>query len=104
MLAELPAAIFTATDSLGWVYQFWQAKKKTKSTLQKSKLVPENYQPSPSYSPSLTWSAFYSTMLRCIGNEKLSETDLKTAQSEAITPKSPLTASLKLPAFCTRRR
>jgi hypothetical protein len=28
MLASLPAATFTADDSLGWVYQFWQAKKK----------------------------------------------------------------------------
>lgn len=24
----LPAEVFTATDALGWVYQFWQAKKK----------------------------------------------------------------------------
>ena len=28
LLEELPADTFTATDSLGWVYQFWQAKKK----------------------------------------------------------------------------
>jgi hypothetical protein len=28
MLAELPAAIFTADDSLGWVYQFWQRDAK----------------------------------------------------------------------------
>ncbi len=28
MLAELPLEVFTASDSLGWVYQFWQAKKK----------------------------------------------------------------------------
>ncbi len=28
VLAALPAAIFTAEDSLGWVYQFWQAKRK----------------------------------------------------------------------------
>ena len=28
-LAEgLPAGVFTATDSLGWVYQFWQSRKK----------------------------------------------------------------------------
>src|SRR3954454_14753079 len=27
-LAELPTAVFTADDSLGWVYQFWQTKKK----------------------------------------------------------------------------
>ncbi len=28
LLADLPRAVFTATDSLGWVYQFWQARKK----------------------------------------------------------------------------
>jgi hypothetical protein len=28
LLAELPQEIFFASDSLGWVYQFWQAKKK----------------------------------------------------------------------------
>src|SRR5712692_1412944 len=27
-LAGLPTSTFTADDSLGWVYQFWQAKKK----------------------------------------------------------------------------
>ena len=28
LLDELPAEVFTADDSLGWTYQFWQAKKK----------------------------------------------------------------------------
>ena len=28
LLAELPAEVFKASDSLGWVYQFWQAKRK----------------------------------------------------------------------------
>jgi len=28
LLAALPATIFRAEDSLGWVYQFWQAKRK----------------------------------------------------------------------------
>ena len=28
LLNDLPAEVFTAADSLGWVYQFWQAKKK----------------------------------------------------------------------------
>jgi hypothetical protein len=27
-LASLPTQVFTADDSLGWVYQFWQSKKK----------------------------------------------------------------------------
>jgi hypothetical protein len=28
LLAALPPEVFKATDSLGWVYQFWQAKRK----------------------------------------------------------------------------
>jgi len=28
LLVSLPTEVFTASDSLGWVYQFWQAKKK----------------------------------------------------------------------------
>ena len=28
LVTELPQDVFTASDSLGWVYQFWQAKKK----------------------------------------------------------------------------
>ena len=28
LLGDLPPQVFTASDSLGWVYQFWQAKRK----------------------------------------------------------------------------
>lgn len=28
IIAGLPAAVFTADDSLGWVYQFWQSRRK----------------------------------------------------------------------------
>ncbi|MEB3189716.1 MAG: N-6 DNA methylase [Snowella sp.] len=28
LVADLPVAVFTASDSLGWVYQFWQANNK----------------------------------------------------------------------------
>ncbi|TWT48941.1 Eco57I restriction-modification methylase domain-containing protein [Botrimarina hoheduenensis] len=28
LLSELPPEVFTASDSLGWVYQFWQTKRK----------------------------------------------------------------------------
>lgn len=30
LITQLPTEVFTASDSLGWVYQFWQAKKKDK--------------------------------------------------------------------------
>jgi hypothetical protein len=28
LISELPVDVFTASDSLGWVYQFWQARRK----------------------------------------------------------------------------
>lgn len=28
LISDLPQEVFTASDSLGWVYQYWQAKKK----------------------------------------------------------------------------
>ena len=28
LLASLPQAVFTASDAMGWVYQYWQSKKK----------------------------------------------------------------------------
>src|SRR5204863_8307076 len=28
LVTGLPVEVFTATDSLGWCYQFWQAEKK----------------------------------------------------------------------------
>ena len=30
LVADLPLDVFTASDSLGWVYQFWQARRKTR--------------------------------------------------------------------------
>ena len=30
LVESLPAEVFAATDSLGWVYQFWQSRKKTR--------------------------------------------------------------------------
>lgn len=36
LLASLPPEVFTASDSLGWVYQFWQAEQK--DTINKSEV------------------------------------------------------------------
>jgi very-short-patch-repair endonuclease len=40
LLAELPVEVFTASDSLGWVYQFWQAKKKDEVNASEVKIGP----------------------------------------------------------------
>lgn len=38
LLADLPQEVFTASDSLGWVYQFWQAKKKDEVNASEKKI------------------------------------------------------------------
>ncbi len=38
LLADLESPVFTASDSLGWVYQFWQAKRKKKINESENKI------------------------------------------------------------------
>ncbi len=38
MVAHMPLDVFTASDSLGWVYQFWQAKKKDEINVSEVKI------------------------------------------------------------------
>ena len=38
LVEGLPSAVFDATDSLGWVYQFWQSKKKAEVNSSEQKI------------------------------------------------------------------
>ena len=38
LVEGLPVAVFTATDSLGWVYQFWQSRKKAEVNRSEAKI------------------------------------------------------------------
>ena len=38
LVANLPVEVFTAPDSLGWVFQFWQAKKKDEVNISEVKI------------------------------------------------------------------
>ena len=40
LAADLPLEVFTASDSLGWLYQFWQAKKKEEVNASEVKIGP----------------------------------------------------------------
>jgi len=42
---ELPRAVFTADDSLGWVYQYWQSKKKDEVNASEEKISGKNIGP-----------------------------------------------------------
>ena len=41
LLAALPPEVFKASDSLGWVYQFWQAKRKDEVNASEVKIGPD---------------------------------------------------------------
>ena len=84
LVANLPLDVFTASDSLGWVYQFWQAKKKDEVNASEVKigagelpavtqLFTEHYMVSFLLDNSLGawWAA-----------RRLTETDLQNAGSE----------------------
>ncbi len=84
LVAELPLETFTAADSLGWVYQFWQAKKKDEVNASEVKIGAREL---PAVTQLFTEPYMVSFLLdNSLGAwwaaRNLSETDLKTANSE----------------------
>ena len=56
VLAALPVEVFTASDSLGWCYQFWQAERKERGQRSPAtRSARMNCRPSRSCSPRTTW-------------------------------------------------
>lgn len=83
-LAELPPEVFSASDSLGWVYQFWQAKKKDEINASEVKIGAREL---PVVTQLFTEPYMVSFLLdNSLGAwwaaRRLAEDDLKTAQSE----------------------
>jgi hypothetical protein len=85
LLEELSTEVFTASDSLGWVYQFWQAKKKDEVNATGNnigarelpvvtQLFTEDYM--VSFLIDNTLGAWWA-------GKRLSKEDFKSAQSEA---------------------
>ncbi|MCF6266285.1 MAG: DUF559 domain-containing protein [Desulfuromusa sp.] len=84
LLAELPGEVFTASDSLGWVYQFWQANNKEKINKSEVKIGAREL---PAVTQLFTEPYMVSFLLdNSLGAwwaaRRLSETDLKTSGSE----------------------
>ncbi len=84
LLADLPPEIFTASDSLGWVYQFWQAKKKDEVNKSEVKIGAREL---PAVTQLFTEPYMVSFLLdNSLGAwwaaRRLSEEDLKNASSE----------------------
>jgi len=84
LVAGLSPAVFTASDSLGWVYQFWQAKRKDEVNASEVKIGAREL---PAVTQLFTEPYMVSFLLdNSLGAwwaaRRLSETDLKTAESE----------------------
>ncbi|MEI7535157.1 MAG: N-6 DNA methylase, partial [Verrucomicrobiae bacterium] len=84
LLADLPLEVFTASDSLGWVYQFWQAKKKEEVNASEVKIGAREL---PSVTQLFTEPYMVSFLLdNSLGAwwaaRRLSERDFQTATSE----------------------
>lgn len=84
LVADLPLEVFTASDSLGWVYQFWQAKKKEEVNDSEVKIGAREL---PAVTQLFTEPYMVSFLLdNSLGAwwaaRKLTESDLKNAKSE----------------------
>ena len=85
LVADLPLEVFTASDSLGWVYQFWQAKKKDEINHSGVKIGAREL---PAVTQLFTEPYMVAFLLdNSLGawwaSRLLSEADLKNASSEA---------------------
>lgn len=84
LLADLPFEVFTASDSLGWIYQFWQAKKKDEVNASEVKIGAREL---PAVTQLFTEPYMVSFLLdNSLGAwwaaRNLTESDLKNAASE----------------------
>ena len=85
LVEELPPVVFRATDSLGWVYQFWQSRRKSEVNNSEQKIGAEQL-------PAVTQLFTEPYMVRFLldnslgawwAAQRLSLSDLEAAASEA---------------------
>src|SRR3990172_1497169 len=84
LVTDLPVEVFTASDSLGWVYQYWQSKRKDEVNASEVKIGAKEL---PAVTQLFTETYMVSFLLdNSLGAwwaaRRLNEADLKTAQSE----------------------
>ena len=84
LVGDLPLDVFTASDSLGWVYQFWQAKKKDEVNASEVKISAREL---PSVTQLFTEPYMVSFLLdNSLGAwwaaRRLTESDFRNADSE----------------------
>lgn len=84
LVAALPLEVFTAADSLGWVYQFWQGKKKEEINASEAKIGAREL---PAVTQLFTEPYMVSFLLdNSLGawwaGQRLTESDLQSAANE----------------------
>ncbi len=85
LVEGLPAEVFTASDALGWVYQFWQSRKKAEVNRSEAKIGADEL---PAVTQLFTEPYMVSFLLdNSLGAwwaaRRLTDADFETAQSEA---------------------
>ena len=85
LVESLPAEVFAATDSLGWVYQFWQSRKKAEVNRSEVKVGADEL---PAVTQLFTEPYMVSFLLdNSLGawwaSRRLSDADLREADTEA---------------------
>jgi hypothetical protein len=84
LLASLPQAVFTASDALGWVYQFWQRKKKKEVNRSEVKIGADKISVVTQFftEPYMVLFLLHNTLGAWWAGKKLTADDLKNASSE----------------------
>jgi hypothetical protein len=97
LLASLPAAVFTASDALGWVYQFWQSKKKDEVNRSEVKIGANEISAVTQLftEPYMVEFLLHNTLGAWWAGKKLAAEDAASAKSE-----DELRRKLALPGVC----
>ena len=84
LLDSLPPAIFTASDALGWVYQFWQSKRKDEVNRSEVKIGADEISAVTQLftEPYMVEFLLQNTLGAWWASKQLSEADAREAKSE----------------------
>ena len=85
LVEGLPAEVFTASDALGWVYQFWQSRKKAEVNRSEAKIGADELPPVTQLftEPYMVSFLLDNSLGAWWAVGRLTDADFETAQSEA---------------------
>ena len=85
LVEGLPAEVFTASDALGWVYQFWQSRKKAEVNRSEAKIGADELPPVTQLftEPYMVSFLLDNSLGAWWTAHRLTDADFETAQSEA---------------------